>query len=74
MKCHKGFWKHPCLNGKVRTTFVSQGYANDLSVEKRILVQDTPSYRVVVIMCLYIGDSVTSSCEIPLNPSRVQWT
>jgi hypothetical protein len=43
MKCHKGFWKHPYLHGAVRSTFVSQGYAHDLNVEKLIQVQDTPS-------------------------------
>jgi hypothetical protein len=38
MKCHKGFWKHPYLHGAVRSTFVSQGYAHDLNVEKLIQV------------------------------------
>jgi hypothetical protein len=37
-------------------------------------VQDTPSKRVVVHMCLHIGDLLTSFCEILLNSSRVRST
>jgi hypothetical protein len=35
MKCHKGYWKLLCVHGAVRSTFVLQGYAHDLDVEKK---------------------------------------